>query len=551
MKCIFNKLTFLKIPLFIFLFSLSLSTVSAEETPSKQVVDSGGKGLPSPVQLTEQEQAWLNQRHTVRVRISEFPPHMMTLPEPRGISVDYLKLVGKRFGINFNFVVASTPWKEAVKDLEGDRKWFDLLITMKRTPEREKKIAFTQDYLFAPWVIVNRTNSPYVSRMEDLNDRSVAVERGYVIAGLVKDKFPRVKIVIVNNTLEALNSVASGSTDAYVGNLTVATYFIQNGGLHNLKIAAPTPFGNHDQAMGVRSDWPELASIISKAILAMPEAEKSEITSRWFSVKYEYGINMRKVLGWIGGISAIFSLIILGTVIWNRRLKREIDRRVVAEKSLLEANQKIAERELELRTIIETEPECIKQLAIDGTLLHMNRAGLNMIEADSLDQVLGLKMQQLVTPEYREAFIGLTQKVFSGESGNLVFEIIGLKGGRRWLDTHVTSLRNSNNEIIALLGVTRDITKRKRIEDVLEVERRQLRKALEEVKTLRGIVPICASCKKIRDDKGFWSQVEKYVSEHTEAKFSHSICPDCAIELYPEYYNESGRVSAQKEPHGQ
>ena len=546
MKCIFNKLSFLSIQLFIFLILVPLATVPAEENPSQRLVATGAKGLSNHIQLTEQEQAWLNQRHTVRVRISEFPPHMMTLPEPRGISVDYLNMVGKRFGINFNFVVASTPWKEAVEDLEGDRKWFDLLITMKRTPERAKKIAFTQDYLFAPWVIVNSTNSPYVSRMEELNGKSVAVERGYVIEGLIKSKFPQVKIVIVNNTLEALNSIASGINDAYVGNLTVATYFIQNGGLHNLKIAAPTPFGNHDQAMGVRSDWPELASIINKALLAMPEAEKSDITSRWFSVKYEYGINMRKVLSWIGGISTIFFLIIFGTVIWNRRLKREIDRRVIAEESLLEANQKIAERELELRTIIETEPECIKQLAIDGSLLQMNRAGLNMIEADSLDQVLGLKVQQLVMPEYREAFMGLTQKVFSGESGNLVFEILGLKGGRRWLETHVTSLRNSKNKIIALLGVTRDITKRKHIEDVLETERRQLRKALDEVKTLRGIVPICANCKKIRDDKGFWSQVEKYVSAHTEAEFSHGICPDCAISLYPEYFDESGRVSAQK-----
>lgn len=61
-----------------------------------------------------------------------------------------------------------------------------------------------------------------------------------------------------------------------------------------------------------------------------------------------------------------------------------------------------------------------------------------------------------------------------------------------------------------------------------------LRKALDEVKTLRGIVPICASCKRIRDDAGFWKQVEAFVSEHTEAQFSHGVCPDCYRRLYPD-----------------
>ncbi|MBU0730758.1 MAG: DUF3365 domain-containing protein [Proteobacteria bacterium] len=64
-----------------------------------------------------------------------------------------------------------------------------------------------------------------------------------------------------------------------------------------------------------------------------------------------------------------------------------------------------------------------------------------------------------------------------------------------------------------------------------------LRQALDKVKTLSGFLPICASCKKIRDDKGYWNQIETYVRDHSEAEFSHSICPDCAQELYPEFYD--------------
>jgi len=71
------------------------------------------------------------------------------------------------------------------------------------------------------------------------------------------------------------------------------------------------------------------------------------------------------------------------------------------------------------------------------------------------------------------------------------------------------------------------LSERKQAEETLKEERRQLQQALDEIRTLRGIVPICAYCKKIRDDEGYWSQVEKYVGDHTDAKFSHGICPTC------------------------
>ena len=69
-------------------------------------------------------------------------------------------------------------------------------------------------------------------------------------------------------------------------------------------------------------------------------------------------------------------------------------------------------------------------------------------------------------------------------------------------------------------GSNRDITKRMLLK--------------KEIKVLRGFLPICASCKKIRDDKGYWNQIESYIRDHSEAQFSHSICPDCVKKLYPD-----------------
>ena len=73
----------------------------------------------------------------------------------------------------------------------------------------------------------------------------------------------------------------------------------------------------------------------------------------------------------------------------------------------------------------------------------------------------------------------------------------------------------------------------------LEITIEQLKDTISKVKTLSGFLPICSSCKKIRDDKGYWNQIESYISEHSEVDFSHSICPACEKKLYPEYYEEN------------
>jgi PAS domain S-box-containing protein len=90
-----------------------------------------------------------------------------------------------------------------------------------------------------------------------------------------------------------------------------------------------------------------------------------------------------------------------------------------------------------------------------------------------------------------------------------------------------------NNQEFVLSSIS-DITGRKRAEEEREKLIQELQKALAEVKTLSGLIPICASCKKIRDDKGYWGQIESYISDHSEAEFSHGLCPECMKKLYPD-----------------
>ncbi|HAL56376.1 MAG TPA: hypothetical protein DCP63_07870 [Bacteroidetes bacterium] len=86
------------------------------------------------------------------------------------------------------------------------------------------------------------------------------------------------------------------------------------------------------------------------------------------------------------------------------------------------------------------------------------------------------------------------------------------------------------------IGIDRDVTERRRAEAEREKLIDELQQAIVDIKTLSGLVPICSNCKKIRDDHGFWTNLEKYIQERTPAHFSHGICPDCAKKLYPDYF---------------
>lgn len=131
------------------------------------------------------------------------------------------------------------------------------------------------------------------------------------------------------------------------------------------------------------------------------------------------------------------------------------------------ADQRLAENERRLRTMFESEPECVKLLGPNCTLLEMNSAGLRMIEATSLEQVVGKSILGVILPEYRPAFAELCDRGFRGESGTLEYEIQGFKGSRRLLETHSAPLYNEQGRVESVLSITRDITERKRAEDAV------------------------------------------------------------------------------------
>ncbi len=152
---------------------------------------------------------------------------------------------------------------------------------------------------------------------------------------------------------------------------------------------------------------------------------------------------------------------------------------------------------------------------------------------------LGEYTKRFVHPEDWPGFSALILKSLDSRERETVLNhehrLIRRDGEERHVLTHIKIIKNEAGATVRIYGANQDITERKRAEEERERLILELKEALAQVKTLSGLLPICACCKKIRNSKGIWEEMESYIRDRSEADFSHGICPECAAKLYPEY----------------
>ena len=212
------------------------------------------------------------------------------------------------------------------------------------------------------------------------------------------------------------------------------------------------------------------------------------------------------------------------------------------------SDQKRAENELKLREqllnfAIEQMPiPVIIASAPDVKITRYNVHAVNFLSKPIND------LSSMVLDEHREFWptfypdgtpydpedLPLTRAVIKGETSRDVEIIIRKDDKDFWVSANAAPLFDDNGNIIAGIVVFPDITEIKKTAEEREQLIEELQSAIDKIQTLSGLLPICGSCKKIRDDQGYWNQIEAYISKRSKAEFSHSICPGCAKELYPD-----------------
>lgn len=143
--------------------------------------------------------------------------------------------------------------------------------------------------------------------------------------------------------------------------------------------------------------------------------------------------------------------------------------------------------------------------------------------------------ERIAHPDDRELVRRGCHKACDGaEAHEVEYRIINKAGDERWVKYVCQAALGDDGQWLGCRASCHDITPRRRAQAERERLIKELTRALSEVKTLSGLLPICANCKRIRNDEGYWDQVESYIQEHADVRFSHSLCPSCIERFYPE-----------------
>lgn len=226
-------------------------------------------------------------------------------------------------------------------------------------------------------------------------------------------------------------------------------------------------------------------------------------------------------------------------------MKGKLARLVPAiERELREAEGRQERRRGELAlahmaAIVESSDDAIIGMALDSTVLSWN-FGAEKTYGYSAKEALGNRISLVAPPISAGEIPQIFARIKRGEHVDR-YETIRVKKDGTPIDVSLTisPIKNSSGEIIGVSAIERDITTQKRVESERKRLIEELQDAVARIKTLHGLLPICASCKKIRDDHGDWQQIESYIKARSDADFSHGICPDCIGKLYPEYVTKT------------
>ena len=239
---------------------------------------------PANFQLTEQEQAFLAENPIVRIgAMNNWPPFNFVDSHGRavGIGADYVRLLNKRIGGALEIV--SGDWHSLYEDVKHQR--LDALLDLTPKAERKEYFHFTEPYLNVPHAIIAKKTMPYIHNEEGLRGKVLALEQGFGNVAYFRDQYPDVQIKQYQNTSYALDAVVRGEADAYAGNRSVALHVIGQEVMTTLKAHGRLQKDGSILAIGIRKDWPILASILDKALADIKPEEIREVQNRWIGDK--------------------------------------------------------------------------------------------------------------------------------------------------------------------------------------------------------------------------------------------------------------------------
>jgi len=330
--------------------------------------------------LTPKERNWLETHPVIKLAPDpDFPPieYLDDNGNYQGIAADYTRLMEEILGITIQIKKLDT-WNDVLDAAQA--RSVDMFGAASESPQRREYMNFTTPHIELPGVIIVRKDVDATLDLEKLKGLRVAVISGYIWQDHLSNDHPGLELDLVADMKTGLQKVSFGMVDAMVANLATATYTMEKEGITNLRVAGESGyFGRY--AFAIRSDWPELAVILQKALDTITPDQDKAIIKRW--------VGFEPVAAWVPDrrfliiIGILIVLIIIGAILsWNIALKRQVRQRTQELKHELSerkrAEQALSASEDALRRVFDSVYDAIFILNLNGSIIDVNKRMLEM-----------------------------------------------------------------------------------------------------------------------------------------------------------------------------
>ena len=476
----------------------------------------------TPIVFTPQETAYLKKTDTIKMCVDpDWAPFERINEQGRheGIAADLVQLVAQRVGLRIELYPVKN-WDESLAASKAGH--CQIMSFLNQTPARDAWLIFTDPIFSDPNIIITREEHRYISDARGLKDERIALPRGTMVEERVRRDFPNLKIVLTASEPEAMTLVSERKADLTIRSLIVAANAIKKEGLFNLKIAGQIPDYTNQLRIGVLKDETVLRSILNKGVETITPQEREAIANKHVAINVQQDADWTRVYILLA-LLATAVLIVLYISRNNRRLQ-------VALNASQEARNALRISEERHRLLADNASDVIWTMDLTGRFTYVSPS-VERLRGYSVEEVMQQTLDQALTPESAKtaaAALGLTIQAIHAKRPVADFraelEQPCKWGGTVWTEVSVTAIQNELGEFVSLLGVTRDISERKKVE-------LDLRIAATAFESQDGMIVTDANQVILRVNKAF-TEITGYLVEDVIGKTPRMLRSPCHDENF-------------------
>lgn len=323
------------------------------------------------IEFTAEEQAWILDHPVIEFGNdpNKTPYEIIEDGEYTGIINEFILEIENETGIDM-IPIMGLSWTETLNGVKDGS--IKVVSNAARTHDRLSYLEFTKPYMTDPYVIVTRKDFEFIGSLEDLEEKTITVPENYFSIEVLTRDYPLIDIIVGENVEDCLKKLSYGEVDAFVGALGLSSYFINNKGFTNLKIAAPTSYQNIQISLAVAKDWKIFAGIAEKVFETISNERKAQLKKEWISVRYDHGITWKEAFYWIGLIIGISLAVFAFFYIWNRSLLKQVGLRIKSQELLTLSLNQVKQQDDEKKLLLQEIHRRVKNnLRIISSLIHL------------------------------------------------------------------------------------------------------------------------------------------------------------------------------------